>query len=745
MSEVKVFEHELAGKKLRVEVGKLAQQAHGSCTVSYGDTTVLATVVQSPEPREGTDFFPLLVDYEERLYAAGKIKGSRFIKREGRPTDEAILTARLMDRSVRPLFKDTERRDVQVVVTVLSVDQENDPDVPSLIAASLALAISPVPWNGPVGAVRVGRIGGEWVLNPSYEARIKSDLDVFVAATDDEIVMLEAGANEVPEAEIAEAISFGHKHIGRLFPFLQEVIKTCGQAKQPEPELDPAEQAATEALRSKGSGLLNCKFEAVFATRSKEDYKSKLREITQGLDEILKADNEVSKEARGMGLAMIENYLDIAARNLVLEQGKRLDGRGLDEIRPLEASVGVLARTHGTGLFRRGETQVLSVVTLGSPGMEQTLDGMEEDGKKRFMHHYNFPGFSVGEVRPVRSPGRREIGHGALAEKALVPVIPQDRAKFPYTIRIVSEVLSSNGSSSQASICGSSLALMDAGVPIKAAVAGIAMGLITDPADKSRYAILTDIQGVEDHSGDMDFKVAGTANGVTAVQLDIKLGGIAPAIISETLAKAKTARNQVLEVMSQAIGEPRPELSPYAPRIVSFNIPVDKIRDVIGPGGKIINEIIDATGVTIDIEDDGLVMVTSVSAEASQKAVDWIKNLTREVVIGETFQGKVTRLMNFGAFVEVLPRQEGLVHVSELSWNYVNNVTDVVKIGDIISVKVIEIDDQGRINLSHRQTLPKPEGYVEPHRGFNGNGNHREGRPNSRPNSGPPRNRFNRD
>jgi len=390
---------------------------------------------------------------------------------------------------------------------------------------------------------------------------------------------------------------------------------------------------------------------------------------------------------------MIENYLDIAARNLVLEQGKRVDGRGLDEIRPLEASVGVLARTHGTGLFRRGETQVLSVVTLGSPGMEQTLDGMEEDGKKRFMHHYNFPGFSVGEVRPVRSPGRREIGHGALAEKALVPVIPQDRAKFPYTIRIVSEVLSSNGSSSQASICGSSLALMDAGVPIKAAVAGIAMGLITDPADKSRYAILTDIQGVEDHSGDMDFKVAGTANGVTAVQLDIKLGGIAPAIISETLAKAKTARNQVLEVMSQAIGEPRPELSPYAPRIVSFNIPVDKIRDVIGPGGKIINEIIDATGVTIDIEDDGLVMVTSVSAEASQKAVDWIKNLTREVVIGETFQGKVTRLMNFGAFVEVLPRQEGLVHVSELSWNYVNNVTDVVKIGDIIVATSAFIDE----------------------------------------------------
>lgn len=722
MSDLKVFEHELAGKKLQVEVGKLANQAHGSCTVRYGDTVVLATVVQAAEPREGTDFFPLLVDYEERLYAAGKIKGSRFIKREGRPTDEAILTARLIDRSVRPLFKDTERRDVQVVVTVLSVDQENDPDVPALIAAALALGISPVPWNGPVGAVRVGRIAGEWVLNPSYEARSKSDMDVFVAATLNEVVMLEAGANIVPEAEVAEAISFGHKHIAKLFPFLQEVIKACGQPKQPEPAIGAEEQAVLTMIKTKVEKYVAGKFEAVFAARSKDEYKSKLKEITNGLDEALKADNEVSKEARSKGLELIEYYLDIAARDLVLNKGKRVDGRGLTDIRPLEASVGILPRTHGTGLFRRGETQVLSVVTLGSPGMEQTLDGMEEDGKKRFMHHYNFPGFSVGEVKPVRSPGRREIGHGALAEKALEPIIPQDKTQFPYTIRIVSEVLSSNGSSSQASVCGSSMALMDAGVPIKGAVAGIAMGLITDPEDKSRYAILTDIQGVEDHSGDMDFKVAGTKDGLTAVQLDIKLGGISPEIISQALVQAHEARLKILEVMNQTIPAPRPELSPFAPRIVSFNIPVDKIRDVIGPGGKIINEIIDATGVTIDIEDDGLVMVTSVSAEASTKAVDWIKNLTREVVVGETFEGKVTRIMNFGAFVEVLPRQEGLVHVSELSWNYVNNVTDVVKVGDVIPVKVVEIDDQGRINLSHRQTQPKPEGLVEPHRGYNGNG-----------------------
>lgn len=740
MSDTKIFEQEIGGKKLKIEVGKLAKQAHGACTVSYGETVVLATVVQAPEPREGTDFFPLLVDYEERLYAAGKIKGSRFIKREGRPTDEAILTARLIDRSVRPLFKDTERRDVQVVVTVLSVDQENDPDVPALLAASIALSISPVPWNGPVGAARVGRIGGEWVLNPSYEARAKADLDVFVAATADEIVMLEAGAQEIPEAIIAEAINFGHKHIGRLFPFMQQVIEACALAKQPEPELSEEEAATFVMLKAKTEQYLQGKFDDLFATRSKEDYRAKLKEITNGLDEALKADNEVSKEGRAKALGLVEYYLDIAARKQVLDKGKRVDGRAIDEIRELEASVGVLPRTHGTGLFRRGETQVLSVVTLGSPGMEQTLDGMEEDGKKRFMHHYNFPGFSVGEVKPVRSPGRREIGHGALAEKALEPIIPQDKTVFPYTIRIVSEVLSSNGSSSQASICGSSLALMDAGVPIKNAVAGIAMGLITDPADKNRYAILTDIQGVEDHAGDMDFKVAGTKDGITAVQLDIKLGGISPKIVEETLTRAREARLKVLQVMNQVISNPRPELSPHAPRIVSFNIPVDKIRDVIGPGGKIINEIIDATGVTIDIEDDGLVMVTSVSAEASDKAVDWIKNLTREVVVGEEFQGKVTRIMNFGAFVEVLPKQEGLVHVSELSWNYVNSVTDVVKVGDIIPVKVIEIDDQGRINLSHRQCLPKPEGVEEPHRGYNGNrhndgqtrhsrtgGNHRNG------------------
>ncbi len=713
MSEVKVFETEVAGKKFRVEVGKLAGQAHGACTVQYGDTVVLATAVQADSPREGIDYFPLMVDYEERLYAAGKIKGSRFIKREGRPTDEAILKARLLDRSLRPLFNNTERRDVQVIVTVLSVDQENDPDVPALLGASLALAMSPIAWSGPVAAVRVGRVNGEWVLNPSYEARGKSDLEVYVSGTLSQVVMLEAAANQIPEEVMAEAIAFGHKHVAKLFPFIQEVLKACSRPKQAVPTLDAEAQAADAKLRTKVRGYLEGKFASVFGAQGKVARHQAITKVALELDEALKADNDVSKEARAQGLALMDEFLDHAARQLVLQKGVRIDGRKVDEVRPLACEVGLLPRTHGTGLFQRGETQVLSIVTLGSPGMEQTLDGMEKDGKKRFMHHYNFPGFSVGEAKPVRSPGRREIGHGALAEKALEPVIPQDREKFPYTIRVVSEVFGSNGSSSQASTCGSSLALMDAGVPILASVAGVAMGIVVDPADKSKYVIITDVQDIEDHADSMDFKVAGTRTGVTAIQLDIKLPGISQEVVAKTLQQARTARLQILDKMDAVISAPRPELSKYAPRIVSFKIPIDRIRDVIGPGGKMINEIIAATGVTIDIEDDGLVMVTSVSAEASARAIDWIKNLTREVAVGETFQGKVARLMNFGAFVEILPKQEGLVHVSELAWSRVENVADVVKVGDIMNVKVIEIDEMGRINLSHKQTLPRPDGYVE--------------------------------
>ncbi len=710
MSDVTKFSQEIAGKKLTVTIGQLANQAHGSCTVQYGETVVLATVVQAPAAREGIDFFPLLVDYEERLYAAGKIKGSRFIKREGRPTDEAILTARMIDRSIRPLFKGTERKDVQVMVTVLSVDHENDPDIPSLISASIALGISSVPWNGPLAAVRIGHIDGEWCLNPSYEERQKSDLDMVIAGTQEEIVMIEGQGKETPEQTVNEALLFAHKHIVNFIPFIKEIIDKAGKPKIAG-EIN-LETEAMEKVTRKINDYLGDKINNIFPCPSRLEYHQLVDKLKVELDEKLKADNEISKEERSLGLQIFEHALDQQARQLSLTKGLRVDGRKLDELRPLVANVGILPRTHGSGLFSRGETQVLSIVTLASPAAEQTLDGMEEEGKKRYMHHYNFPGFSVGEVSPVRSPGRREIGHGALAEKALLPVLP-DKETFPYTIRVVSEVLSSNGSSSQASVCGSSLALMDAGVPVKRAVAGVAMGLLTDPRDKSRYAILTDIQGIEDHAGDMDFKIAGTQEGITAIQLDIKLGGVSTKILNEAIQQAKTARQTILKTMSQSITEPRIDLSPYAPRITSFRIPVEKIRDVIGPGGKVINEIIEATKVTIDIEDDGLVMVTSVSPEASTKAIDWIKNITREIVVGEIFQGKVTRLMNFGAFVEILPKQEGLVHISELAWHRVNKVEDVVKVGDIILVKVTEIDNQGRINLSHKQALPKPEGFTE--------------------------------
>lgn len=704
MSDIKSFDTEVAGKKLIVTVGELAGQAHGSCTVQYGDTMVLATAVRAREPRDGIDYFPLLVDYEERLYAAGKIKGSRFIKREGRPTDEAVLTGRMIDRSIRPLFKGTERKDVQVMVTVLSVDQTNDPDVPSLIAASIALGMSPIPWNGPVVAVRVGRIENDWVLNPSYEARAKSELDMVIAGTKTDIVMIEGQGRETAEATAQEAITFGHKHLAKLATWIDGVIKEVGKTK----EIGPEDSAETNKIKAKVTDWLKPQVDNLFTT-NRQTYHTEVERLKTELEGILKQDNEVTKDERSLGLKIFEDVLDAAARQMVLQKKVRVDGRQLNEIRPLSAAVGMLPRTHGSALFQRGETQVLSIVTLASPSAEQTLDGMEEEGKKRYMHHYNFPGFSVGEVSPVRSPGRREIGHGALAEKAMLPVLP-DKEKFPYTIRVVSEVLSSNGSSSQASVCGSSLSLMDAGVPITAPVAGIAMGLLTDPNDKNNYVILTDIQGIEDHSGDMDFKIAGTPKGITAIQLDIKLGGVAIEVLTEAIDKAKVARTEVLKVMAQAIAEPRADLSPYAPRITSLRIPPDKIRDVIGPGGKVINEIIDATGVQIDIEDDGLVMVTAVDPEASAKAIDWIKNLTREVMVGEVYEGKVTRLMNFGAFVEILPKQEGLVHISELAWQRVDKVEDAVKVGDTLAVKVVEIDDQGRINLSHKQTLPRPEG-----------------------------------
>ena len=588
MADIKTFTADIGGKTLTIQTGKYAGLANAACTVQYGDTVVLATVVRASSVREGIDYFPLMVDYEERLYAAGKIKGSRFIKREGRPTDEAILTGRVIDRSVRPLFDQRMRNDVQVSVLVLSVDQENDPDMPALIGAATVLSMSEIPWNGPIAGVRVGQINGEWVLNPSYEAREKSDLDLVLAASKEKAVMIEAGAKQVDEATVAGAVEFGMKHNRKIIELIEQAVAAVGK-----PKIVIATEGADAEMKKKLHAKVEAFFTAekkqsLFADPTKQAQSAAIKKMTDELDAMLKADNEVSKDERAAGVGMLDEFISEAAMSLVLETGKRVDGRGVDEIRPLSAEVALLPRTHGTGLFQRGETQVMSIVTLGSPGDEQTLDGMEETGKKRYMHHYNFPSYSVGEVKPNRGPGRREIGHGALAEKALMPVLP-DKETFPYTIRVVSEVMSSNGSTSQASACGSSLALMDAGVPISAPVAGIAMGLIVDPKDATKYKVITDIQGIEDHAGGMDFKVAGTKKGITAIQVDIKVDGLTMDMVKEALTGAQKARLQILDVMAKAIAEPRKELSPYAPRITSLRINPELIRDVIGKGGETIN------------------------------------------------------------------------------------------------------------------------------------------------------------
>jgi polyribonucleotide nucleotidyltransferase len=714
--EVKKFSMEYAGRLLTIEVGKMAKQTNGSCLVQYGETVVLATAVRAKEPREGTDFFPLLVDYEEKLYAAGKIKGSRWIKREGKATDEAILNARIIDRSIRPLFKDSERRDVQVMITVLAVDGDNDPDIASLIAASCALSISDIPWNGPMGAIRIGQINGEWVLNGSYDARDKSDFDLFLAGNQEEVVMIEAAAKQVQEEVISSALTFAHKHLKKVVAFIADIQSQIGHPKDNVLTSDNAdEQLARQKIESLFANDLTNVFHA-----DKQTTQDNIAILKEKVDQTLKDDNEVSKEVRAKALGLLDEYLATYARQQVLENGQRPDGRGPEEIRHLSAEVGLLPRVHGSALFSRGETQVLSIVTLGAPGDKQELDGMEEEGKKRYMHHYNFPGFSVGEVKPSRGPSRRDIGHGALAEKALIPVIPKEE-NFPYTIRVVSEVLGSNGSSSQAAICGSTMALMDAGVPIVAPVAGISIGLVADIKDKNNYVLLTDIQGLEDHSFDMDFKVAGSKNGITAIQLDIKLGGISLEICKNALIRAKSAREQVLEVMSQAIAVPRPELSQYAPRIITLHIDPEKIRDVIGSGGKIINKIIDDCGVQIDIEQDGTVFITSTSASGAQKAQETIESIVKEIEVGETYEGQVIQIVKgkdngeeIGAIVQLTPHQDGMIHVSNLDWRRVGKVTDVVNVGDTVKVKVIEVDkEKGRISLSRKELLEKPANYSE--------------------------------
>lgn len=720
---VEKFETEWAGKTLTIETGRVAFQANGACTVRYGDTVVMATAVMGGQ-REGLDFFPLTVDVEEKLWAAGKIKGSRFIKREGRASDEAILTGRMIDRSIRPLFDKRMRNDVQVVITPLCVDQENDSDIVGLIAASAALWISDMPWKGPISAVRVGRVGGEWVLNPTFAAREKSDLDVVVAGTPEKVIMLEAGAKEVSESDMLEAIEFGQKHLKEAIKLIEEVGKKIGLKKLTvedlaEPMEEEAKKEQDELLAKAKEFLAPRILEKLFASskNTKSARKQAKKELADDLDSYLK-EQQIGKEKRKILTAYVEKYVEQAVSEAILKEDKRVDGRAIDEIRPLSAGVGILPRTHGSALFQRGETQVLSVVTLGSPGDEQIVEGMEEDSKKRYMHHYEFPPYSVGETGRMGGPGRRDIGHGALAEKALIPVLPP-KDQFPYTIRVASEVLGSNGSSSMGSVCGSSLSLMDAGVPIKAAVAGVAMGIAQD--EKGNYRIFTDLQDLEDSVGGMDFKVAGTTTGITAIQMDTKSAGLTPKMIKETLEKAKDGRMKILDVMNGALEKPRAELSQYAPRIVSFKIDPEKIREVIGPGGKVINEIIDKCGVEIDIEQDGTVAVTSVHAEGMDKAIEWIKNIVREAKVGEIFKGKVVRLMDFGAFVQILPGQDGLVHISEIAPFRVNKVTDFVNLGDEVTVKVVEIDDQGRVNLSIKQArqqlgepqFEKPEGYVE--------------------------------
>lgn len=686
------FQMSLAGRPLIIESGKLAKQASGAVLVRYGDTAVLVTATGSAEPREGIDFFPLTVDYEERLYSVGKIPGG-FIKREGRPSEAAILAGRLIDRPIRPLFAEGFRNDVQVVATVLSVDQNNPPDIPAMIGASCALSVSDIPFNGPIGGVRIGRINGELIVNPTVDEQEKSELNLVVAGTRDAVLMVEAGANELPEDVVLEAILFGHDVIKQIIAFQDDIVSRIGKPKREMKIYDiPAD--IDSAVREFATEKLKVAVLNPDKLQREEHIKLVKMEATQHFAGIF-PDN--SKDVANCLHKIVKEIV----RKMITVDKIRPDGRKIEEVRPITCEVGLLARTHGSGLFTRGQTQVLTITTLGAIGDEQVLDGLGVEESKRYMHHYNFPAFSVGETKPSRGPGRREIGHGALAERALVPVIPSE-TDFPYTIRLVSEVLESNGSSSMGSVCGSTLSLMDAGVPIKAPVSGVAMGLVKDG---DYYTILTDIQGMEDALGDMDFKVAGTTKGVTAIQMDIKIAGITKEILKDALDQAHRGRMHILGKMLEAITEPRAELSPYAPRIITMEIDPDKIRDVIGPGGKTIKKIIEETGVTIDIEDDGKVFIAAVDVEAGQKAVRIIENLVREVEVGAVYLGKVTRLMNFGAFVEILPGKEGLVHISQLARERVAKVEDVVKQGDEILVKVTEIDRQGRINLSRKELL----------------------------------------
>ncbi|MCK4781847.1 polyribonucleotide nucleotidyltransferase [Candidatus Parcubacteria bacterium] len=693
----KTYKLKLNGKELKVELKNLAEQANGEVLVQYGDTLVLATCVMAQE-RQGIDFFPLTVGYEERYYAAGKIRGSRYMRREGRPSDAAILTSRLIDRAIRPRFPKGFKKEVQIIITCLSWDAENDPDILGLIAASLALSISDIPWSGPISAVRIGKINGKFIPNPSYEEREIDKLDLTMSAIGPSLLinMIEADAQEVSEEVIMEANKFAKPYLKKIIDFQEQIIKEQGKEKIAVDIQSPDAELEKEIK----DFLKNQELEKALFAKDKQERQKGIDNIKEKLLNFIteKYPNSPGGEKKiKQANDLLEQEINGLIHKNIIEKEKRPDGRELDEVRKISCEVGLLPRTHGSGLFTRGITRGLSILTLGAPGDVQLLDGMEIVGKKRFMLHYNFPPYSVGEARMLRGPGRREIGHGNLAEIALLPLIP-DVDNFPYTIRIVSEMLSSNGSTSMASVSSASLALMDAGVPIKTPATGIAIGLMSN--EKGDYKILTDIQGPEDHYGDMDLKVAGTENGITAIQMDVKVDGINEKILEQALSQAKKARLQILDEMKKAIDGPRPKLSPYAPRILTIQIDPKKIREVIGPGGKIINEIIEKCEVSIDIEDTGEIFITAEKEESAKKAVEWIKNIIREAKVGEIFQGKVKRIMDFGAFVEILPNQEGLVHISKLADHRVEKVEDIVKVGDILPVKVVEIDQQGRINLS---------------------------------------------
>ncbi len=689
----KVFKTMYAGRELTVETGKTCELSNGSCWVRYGETVVMANVTASPKPREGVDFFPLSVDYEERLYSVGRIPGS-FTKREGKPSEKSILTSRVVDRPIRPLFPKDMRNDVSVVMTVLSVDPDCSPEICGMIATSVAISISDIPWNGPIGGISVGLVDGEIVLNPGLEDRAKSDLNLTVAGTAEKVVMIEAGANEVDDDTMLDAILKGHEEIKKIVAFISDIQKQIGKKKF-EFESMEVDHDMFDAIEEMAAE------EVKFAldTNDKNIREERLNPIK---DAIHAKFDEIYPEK----IAMIDECIYKLQKKIVrnwLYEGKRVDGRGIDEIRPLAAEVGVLPRVHGSGLFTRGQTQVLTVATLGPVSDAQKIDGLDEEDSKRYMHQYNFPSYSVGETKPSRGPGRREIGHGALAERALAPVIPSVE-EFPYALRLVSEVLSSNGSTSQGSICGSTLALMDAGVPIKAPVAGISCGLIT--RDDGSFMTMVDIQGLEDFFGDMDFKVGGTHKGITAIQVDIKVDGLTPEIIKEAFAKTHKARDYILdEIILKAIPEPRENVGKYAPKMLQTKVPVDKIREVIGQGGKVIQKISADCNVKIDINDDGNVFISGVDLENAKKALQIVNTIANDPEIGAIYKGKVVRIMNFGAFVEIAPGKDGLVHISKLDKSRVEKVEDVVSIGDEIVVKVMEIDNQGRINLSRKDAL----------------------------------------